>query len=118
MTNFVRVMTKQTKRFGKVNASVATDYQVAVEKNKITVVRDGHGGRIFRVGDTAEYDSYNLSYTGVITKITNKCVSIQAYPGSNMARTHRLDLHTFSWRNWNFDAAETARRNHEEMMYL
>lgn len=48
----------------------------------------------------------------------NKCVTIVAYPNSNMARTHRLSLNEFCWRNWDFDAAATAKRNSDEMMYL
>lgn len=75
-------------------------------------------GTTFKVGDTAEYDSYNLSYTGTITKITEKTVTIVQYPGSSMARKHMLSLHEFAWRNWDFNAEETARKNSEEMMYL
>lgn len=82
--------------------------------------RDGtiKQGVTLRVGDEAEYSSYNLSYTGQITKITEKTVTIVAYPGSRMARTHRLSLNEFCWRNFDFDAVATAKRNSEEMMYL
>lgn len=38
----------------------------------------------FIIGDIAEYDSYNLSYTGVITKISNKTVWIVSYKGSRI----------------------------------
>ena len=73
----------------------------------------------FQVGDTAEYDSYNLSYTGEITKITEKTVTIMAYPDSpTMKRAHRLDIHQFAWRNYDFNREETARKNSEMMMTL
>jgi hypothetical protein len=127
--SLIRVLTKATKRFGKQYPAVDTEYQVectGVSKNGysgITVFRDMRDGTTkqgttFQVGDTAEYDSYNLSYTGKIVKITDKCVSIVAYPGSQMAKTHRLDINAFCWRNWDFDAVKTAERNSDTMMYI
>lgn len=68
---------------------------------------------IFRVGDKAEYDSYNLSYIGTITKITNKTVTIEAH-----GRTHRLNLYQFAWRNYDFDLAQRTEYNNKEMMCL
>ena len=123
------VMSKARTRQGVVYPASPTEYQAYFGKfvkggyDSITVhkaMRDGSikQGVTLRLGDEAEYGSYNLSYTGTITKITEKCVTIVAYPGSNMARTHRLDLNEFCWRNWDFDAVATAKRNHEEMMYL
>jgi len=67
--------------------------------------------RTFAVGDTAEYDSYNLSYTSEITGIGAKTVSFGK-------EGKRLNTHTFSWRNWDFNAGETAAKNAETMMYL
>ena len=69
----------------------------------------------FEIGDTVEYDSFNLSYTGKIVSITAKTVTIQ--PPLN-DKKRRLKIDTFQWRNWNFDAAETARKNSETMMYI
>lgn len=69
----------------------------------------------FRVGDWAEYDSYNLSYTGRIVAIGAKTVTIESYPGTANARKHRLSIYKFNWRNWNFDAELIARRNSEWM---
>ncbi len=71
--------------------------------------------RVFEVGATVEYDSYNLSYTGTIVGIGPKTVTIDK--GRNSGRA-RLKLATFHWRNWNFDAEETARKNSEMMMTL
>jgi hypothetical protein len=51
--------------------------------------------KIFRIGDWAEYDSYNLSYDGKICSIGEKSVTIEAYPGSKCAEKHRLDLWSF-----------------------
>ena len=119
------IMTKARKRHGVVYPSQPTDYAAVITNSgradatisvkKIRGYNMG-AGRIFKVGDVAEYDSYNLSYTGVITKITDKTVTIKKYENSDTVK--RLDLETFAWRNYDFDAAETARKNAEEMMYL
>jgi len=69
----------------------------------------------FEVGSEAEYDSFNLSYTGTIVSITDKTVTIQPPYGD---KKKRLKIATFQWRNWNFDAEETSRKNSETMMYI
>ena len=119
-------MSKNRKHY----PSAPTQYQVecsGVTKggyNGITIFKDIRNstgfeqGTSFVVGDEAEYSSYNLSYTGLITKITDKAVTIVAYPGSKIAVQHRLSIEEFCWRNFKFNAAETARKNHEEMMYI
>ena len=119
MAKMITVMTKARKQRGMVYPSVATDYAVALDNGTITVFKKGVQGRSFEVGDQAEYDSWNLSYVGHISKITANTVTIIAYKGhKGMEATHRLDMNTFCYRNFNFDAAETARQNAEEMMYL
>lgn len=50
----------------------------------------------YKVGDTAEYSSCNLSYMGTIVSITEKTVTIQ--PGDE-SKKYRLSLYTFCWRN-------------------
>ena len=72
--------------------------------------------RVFKIGDEVEYDSYNLHYTGKIIAIGNKTVTVDTQ--RTYSPTKRLDLHTFCWRNWDFDAAETARYNAEEMLCI
>lgn len=94
-------------------------YQAEVVPGKsITVFKDGVIGASFGIGDEAEYDSYNLSYIGVITGITEKRVRITAYKGSCNERVHSLDLYKFSWRNFNFDAAKAHAKNVEESYYI
>ncbi len=66
----------------------------------------------FKVGDSAEYDSYNLHYIGTITSITPKTVTIVG------SRKCRLSLRDFSWRNWNFDLDTIEARNAEEMQCI
>lgn len=64
----------------------------------------------FKLGDTAEYDSYNLKYLGSIQGITDKGVLIKPkYSNSNK----RLDLYTFCWRNYNFDLERINAENTE-----
>ena len=54
--------------------------------------------KTFNIGDQAEYASYNLDYTGEIVAIGAKTIIIEDH-----GEKHRLDLHTFAWRNWNFN---------------
>ena len=70
----------------------------------------------FKLGDTAEYDSYNLSYTGKIVSIGPKTVTIDASGTGD--RTKRLDIVEFAWRNWDFDAERIAKENAIESMCI
>jgi hypothetical protein len=63
--------------------------------------------RRFEVGDECEYDSFNLHYTGPILAIGKKTVTVE----STFKGKKRLKAEEFGWRNWNFNAGETARRN-------
>lgn len=74
--------------------------------------------KTFKIGDRAEYDSWNLKYTGEIVAIGEKTVTIDTYPGSNNSERKRLDLHTFSWRNWNYNSGKIAEHNSNEMYYI
>lgn len=67
----------------------------------------------FKVGDAAEYDSYNLSYYGTITSITDKTVTIV-----KSGAAHRLSIYDFTWRNRDFDLAKTKASNTEELRHL
>jgi hypothetical protein len=69
--------------------------------------------RSFAIGDEAEHHSYNLSYTGLITSVTTKGVTIDK--GHNDGKA-RLDLESFDSRNWDFDAVESADRNTQWFM--
>lgn len=69
--------------------------------------------RTFSVGDSAERDSFNLTYTGKITAIGAKTVTIK--DDCLTDRTSRLTLPVFVWRNWDFDAAKSTKRNAEWM---
>jgi len=120
----IRVMTKARKRFGVQYPAEATKYLVTIEKNKsITIfVEDGKGIKkttSFQIGDVAEYDRFNLKYTGEITAISEKSVTIVEWKGHrSMEKAHRLDLNTFCWRNYDFDAEKVARENAEARMYI
>lgn len=65
----------------------------------------------FEVGDVAEYNSFNISYTGRITSITAKTVTIVAYQGTTSERSYRLPLQKFDFHNRHFDAEETRKSN-------
>ncbi len=97
--------------FGKRVYEITTD---AGKRISIRTTADGVDVAFvtFEIGDTAEYDSYNLSYTGAIKSITDKTVTISGM------RTKRLRLADFAWRNYDFDAVKTAEKNAETMMYI
>ena len=98
---------------------VNDQYSVNYIRNEmITIVRDGVLVNSFLIGDWAEYDSYNLSYHGIIRSITDKTVTIEAYPDTQIAKKHRLKLDTFCWRNWNFNKAKSDAENYDTMMYI
>jgi uncharacterized protein (DUF1015 family) len=91
-------------------------YNVTLERNKtITIdcfyknVREPKQTiKTFSIGSKAEYDSYNLSYTGTITSITDKTITIVEDHGTTK---HRLKLDQFCWRNWNFDLEKIRKEN-------
>lgn len=75
---------------------------------------------IFKVGDMAEYGSYNLVYYGPIVSITDKTVTMQhrhAAEGGNQKK-YRLSIKEFANRNYDFDEVEVSKRNSETMMYI
>jgi hypothetical protein len=69
--------------------------------------------RTFKLGDVAEYDSYNLSYLGVIAAIGERTVTLEAH-----GRRHRLSIFDFSWRNRHLDLEATAKRNLDTMQCI
>lgn len=111
----IQVQTKARKH----SPSRETKYQVEIVRNSsINIFVNGKLANSFALGDEAEYGSYNLIYTGRITKITDKIVQVTAYPGSSIERRHNLSLYEFCWRNEGFDAVKVAHHNHTEMYYI
>jgi len=70
--------------------------------------------RTYRIGDSAEYGSYNLSYMGKITAIGPRSVTIHEtrHTGSPTGTRHVLTLNEFDWRNW--DGIEKKIKNNSE----
>jgi len=114
----IEIMTKARKRFGQEYPSQPTGTFAEFGKNfegKKTIRLTGtYSGTTFDItfaeGDVAEYDSFNYSYLGKITKIGAKTVTIVPQHGS---RTYQLDLNTFMWRNHNFDLEKLTRERQE-----
>lgn len=111
------------------------NFECCVNKKKktINIVTDHiTKGKIltnFKVGDTAIYDSWNLYYTGTITNITDKAVTIHTgwykdENGNTSSRVSekpeikRLNIRKFVIRNYDYDEKRIADYNAEEMMYL
>lgn len=66
--------------------------------------------RVFRVGDTVEYDSFNLAYTGKIVAIGEKTVSVQP---EHRSKVVRMSLYEFASRNYDLDLDALRKRNAE-----
>jgi small-conductance mechanosensitive channel len=73
--------------------------------------------REFSVGDPAEYSfSMGISYSGDITQITARTVTIKTYSSSRPSA--RLSLYEFCWRNHNWDYIEAEKKNKINLMHL
>lgn len=110
---FTTVYTKARKA----SAPVATNYFADIKPGVSITVKKGADGipNTFKIGDMAEYDSYNLSYFGAILAITGKTVSIREKYGN---KVHRLDLEKFCWRNHNFNLGEKIKENNTTSHYI
>jgi hypothetical protein len=69
--------------------------------------------RRFRIGDRAEYDSYNLKYIGTITAIGKSTVTI-----TDHKENRRLSLYEFISRNWDYNQKKIDAHNEEEMLCI
>ncbi len=72
---------------------------------------------VLKIGDRAEYDSYNLRYLGPIMGITAKSVIVRKGP-SSCASTKRMKIEEFAWRNWDFSVEQANRDNAEASMNI
>lgn len=70
--------------------------------------------RTFALGDTVEYDSFNLSYHGPISAI-GACVTVRK---EYSKRTVRMELDGFTTRNHDLDLEAAAARNSDTMMAI
>ncbi len=71
--------------------------------------------RTFVIGETAAYDSFNMTYCGTIKSIgAGGNVTVQKDHGRT--RCARLDAEHFTWRNYKLDLAAIAQRNSDVMM--
>jgi preprotein translocase subunit YajC len=82
----------------------------------VSITLDYKGTKVcFKIGDTAEYDSYNLRYLGEVVSITEKSVTIQ--PKYNNKKT-RLKIENFAWRNKGFNLEEVMAENANTSHYI
>ena len=122
------IKSKDRIRFGvKYPGQVLTGYKAVVMPGKSIRLHGSESNLVngpvtfditFKIGDYAEYDSYNLKYTGKITAIGPKTVTVQERPGTCNAKNHKLSIYTFSWRNFNYDGKKIAAHNAEERYYI
>lgn len=72
--------------------------------------------KTFVIGDEVVYGSYNLIYTGKITRIGPKTITVKHYEHTDT--TSRMKVSEFVWRNWDFNAEEIQSRNSDTMMRI
>ncbi len=125
-TRFEKITRKAWKRFGKVNPAVVREGAFAAVTPGRSIVlfgikkeykrSDPPEGvmrgyvRRFKIGDTAEYNAYNLVYLGKVTSITAKTVTVKHPHGP---RKSVFDIETFNSKNYDLDVAEVVKRNSE-----
>lgn len=101
------------------NTKMRYNVEISADRKTIKIYGTNYQGNpfenTFKVGDSAEYDSYNLSYYGEIVKITDKGVTIEPRYSS---KNKRLDLYTFCSRNFDWNLDETIENNSETMHYI
>lgn len=69
----------------------------------------------FKIGDTCEEGSYNLTYFGTIVQITEKSVIVKK---EHSERTRRFTIEKFCWRNYKFDLAKATVNNADTMQRI
>jgi len=69
----------------------------------------------FKIADAAEYNSYNTSFIGIITAISDKVVTIRPRGDNNVVR---LKMNNFCSRNWDFNFAKKVAENNEISMTI
>jgi len=70
----------------------------------------------FKVGDRAVYGSYNLTYTGTITSIAAKTVTVTE--DYSNGRKHRMSLFDFNFYNDDFDIERIRQENAVTMQHI
>jgi len=98
----------QWENSGKTNAEInlkAGTIRIYGERNERTF------DRTFRVGDEAEYDSWNMNYLAPIIAIGPKTVTFKK--AGNGYPDRRLDLSEFIARNYNLNVEKIKKYNSE-----
>lgn len=117
----IKVMRPAKKKFGKDYPAEPTEYDVEIDKGKsISIFKDGVLKNTFMVGDMAEHGSYNLSYYGPITSISDTTVCVDNGKGTCKLGVKRafMNLYNFCWRNADFDLETVQKSNSETMLYI
>lgn len=110
MGKLVRIM-NLTDRFGNVEighgATILAGDSLVIEGFDSGYAKGGRSyDRSFAIGDVARYGGMNLDYTGVITSITAKTVTIK-----DEKIVKRLSIAEFARKNRFFSVAESTARN-------
>lgn len=71
--------------------------------------KDRNCNKVFAIGDTVIYDSYNFYYTGTILKISPKTVTIQ----TDIRGVVRMKYHQFISYNWDLNLEKVEKENLE-----
>ena len=108
----IEVYTKPFTLYGRKYEGQPTGWKADVEKGKsIRIYGVYDTNRVFdvtlRIGDVAEYDSWNVGYHGTLSNVTAKRVTIS--DKYEKGKTYSLDLAKFVRHNWDINDLDAIK---------
>lgn len=99
----------------EVNYNFNTNFDIEIVLGKSIRIKSDNHDITFKVGDTCEESSYNLTYFGTIVNITEKSVVVKPRYSS---KNTRMKINRFAFRNYNFDLQKLTEENHVTSLYI
>jgi hypothetical protein len=105
--------TTPTNTQGTYNADILPGHSIRIFGTMTNHVRGPQEfDQVFKIGDAAVYGSFNLIYTGKITAIGPKTVTVKHYEHSS--EVTMLQVYGFIDQNWDYNAEKIAKHNSTE----
>jgi hypothetical protein len=110
----VEITTKAYTLYGRKYPAEPTGWKADIEKGQsIRIYGFYDNSRPFdvtlKIGDVAEYDSWNVGYHGTISNVTTKRVTIS--DKYEKGKTYSLDLAKFVRHNWDINDLDAIKRD-------
>jgi hypothetical protein len=101
---------------GNYSAVVTPGASIRIYGDQTNSINPRAFDRVFKVGDVAEYHSFNIKFNGTIVAIGPTTVTVKHYEHSK--EVSRMCLYDFVRHNWNFDLAKSEAHNAAELQCL